>query len=614
MPDIIPIDPTQAAAPEQYDAEFFDFQKFKVRLDRRIGDWKHFKEAAIQNRKDRKLDLDIEQARKDGLINENETYVPTRVIDSNIQREKADAMNFLNGSKRLIYFHSVEDPTIDTEQLESDVTKGLTYPNWYKAFEKHYDGAALHGWDCIEVMYDESRPLHVSFEHCGFDKVFFNTQLEDIQDDEFIMREYKVSCLRLDEFVEQNNFDAQQVDQILEKNSASQKRDNQIFTIYKVYFKYKSQVWICWYTKETNVSDFLKKPEQLKCGLLTKTIPPQVAGAIQLTPQAPAQPEFVDAPVEQYPIFLFVYREDEEMEITKHNGRAFYDAPQQEARTAVKTGYVNGILRASEVFACATSDDPEATNRLEEITLEGGKILPAPLNFFSPPFPDPTILQGLQYMDMENSQQTGKMAQAVSNRKDARKTAKELDLAENEEQKITSTGLATYSEFLRLIYDFSWKIIRSQALANRIFLCRVQIQQQIPSEIPGATIPQVMFVNNEEVIGKQYDIRAAGDIDVVQRNQTLQDMQQDWPVLQAIPGVNQAFLKKYIKLRYPLDAPQFLQAMEQGNIAKQLVQGLATALQAMSQMHPEDLRDGNKQGQLMQLLQSAQQFMSNPAA
>jgi hypothetical protein len=41
---------------------------------------------------------------------------------------------------------------------------------------------------------------------------------------------------------------------------------------------------------------------------------------------------------------------------------------------------------------------------------------------------------------------------------------------------------------------------------------------------------------------------------------------------------------------------------------------LATALQAMSQMHPEDLRDGNKQGQLMQLLQSAQQFMSNPAA
>jgi hypothetical protein len=172
-PTVVPEQTTEEA--KTIGSDLFDYMKAKPRLDAVIGGWGPFKEKAINRRNARYVNVDVSKMRAEGKLKPNETMIPMRVIDSNIERSKADAMAFLNSSHRLAYFRCVDDPLQDTRQLETDVTKGLTYEGWYEAFDSHYDGAALHGWDFIEVVYDTSKPLHVGFEHVGCDKLMFNT-------------------------------------------------------------------------------------------------------------------------------------------------------------------------------------------------------------------------------------------------------------------------------------------------------------------------------------------------------------------------------------------------------------------------------------------------------
>ncbi len=622
-----------------YGQDFLDYQKAKVRYDRRISDWAAFRKKAEQNRKDRYLDINVQNLRDSGDIGEDETIVPTRVIHSNIRRDAADAMAFLNGSARLVFYRCLDDPAVDCRQLESEITKGLTYPGWFKEYESHYDGAALHGWDSMEVIYDSTKPLSIGFEHVGYSKLLFNPKLSNIQNDEFVMREYEASCTQLEDFVKNNGFDKAQVGVLLQRTQDSSKKDD-TFTIYKVYFKYADTIWVAWYSKDGDVREYIRTPEPLRCGLLIKAAPEvpnvisiggdlangpsipsseNVANSVSIGQPPPlAEPPvetFQEAPVKMFPYFVYIYEDDEQEAVSDHKGRAFFDQPQQEARTAIKSGFVNGVSRACDVYAAPKDDNPENVSKLEEVVLENGKILPVAIQFHTQPFPDPMILQAMQYMDMENSQQTGKMATAVSNRKDARKTAKELDLASGEEQKLVSTNLAGYSEFLRLMYNFAWPIIQSQAIAGKVKLLRKKVQVPTgPALMHGqAPVMEEQMVNDIETISKEYDIRPAGDVDVVQKQQQLQQMQQDWPVFQAIPGLSSRFLEKYIRLRYPQDADELIAAMQQGDMGKQLIVALLTTLKGSLQ--PEELAALSPQErmQLTQLVAQSQEYIAGPA-
>ena len=50
----------------------------------------------------------------------------------------------------------------DIERLESEITEGLRYKGWINPYFSVTDGAQLHGWDSVEVVYDEKKPLQVS--------------------------------------------------------------------------------------------------------------------------------------------------------------------------------------------------------------------------------------------------------------------------------------------------------------------------------------------------------------------------------------------------------------------------------------------------------------------
>lgn len=589
--------PLEVMAPPSVSDELLDYTKAKVRIDALIGDWDHIKTLAKDNRNQRAIKLDVRRMRESGDIAQDATFAPQRVIDNNIIRDKADAMNFLSGSHRLAYFRCIDDSSMDTRPLESEFTKGLMYEGWYKDFDKHYDGAALHGWAGIKINYDETKPLHVSFDYIPFDRLFFHKRISDIQNSPIVLIEHEVTVNNLEDWVTDFGFDAEQVDRLLARNQ-DKKKDDQVLRIYETYYKVRKIVYVCWYSREGDVSTWLKFPEKYRCGITDMSMDPMTG-----------QPMEVDKDVYQYPIKLYIYKEDELDSITEKMGRAFLDAPQQEAETAIVTAFVNGCLRASATYAAPSTDDGEGNKKLEEITLEPDVLLPVPINFHSKPYPDSMMLQGASYLKTTNSQSTGKMAVAVSNRKDARKTAQELELAEGEQKKLTSISLANYSEFLRGVFTIAWQIVQSQALNNKITFLAKEMPQT--AQEPG--MPPIEYgtqkVNDVLTIGMKYDVRAAGDVDVTQKKQIEADMQQDWPVLFPT-ALGPTLLEDYVRIRYPLQADRYVMLLRQGDPAKQLITALLTTLQGAIQ--PEELAalSPEEQSQLENLVMMATQYIT----
>ena len=107
-------------------------------------------------------------------------------------------------------------------------------------------------------------------------------------------------------------------------------------------------------------------------------------------------------------------------------------------------------------------------------------------------------------------------------------------------------------------------------------------------------------------------LREAGDVDVLQRAEILQNMMQDFPVIQNTP-LALKFLSDYMRLRYPGDlGRQYSDALLQGDPKKQLIMQLNGALQAA--IKPEDLANMNPQekGGLQQLMAQTQQVLAGP--
>ncbi len=524
--------PDSEASSEDY-KELFEFEKAKICINDMIDAWSNECELSIQRRKERYIELDVEKMRQKGELAEDETFIPDRVIDVNISREHPEYLAFLKQSNRLAIFECKSNPDFDTQNIEIEFTKGLTYRGWYRQFTRLIDGSALHGDDAIEVVFDETKPFHVAFEHVGHDRLFYNRKVSDIQDSEIVIRKYEVTLLRLRGFKEKG-FDDSQIDSILD-NNRSKRKTNEIEILYKIYFKYNNCVYIAWYSRNTNINNWLKPPEKLKLGIAEYS-----------------QQGWIDKEIDVYPIFLNIYRDDEQQPITGHKGRGFLDGPQQEAHTAIITGFVNGLLRASNVYASPATDDGESADIKQlDIQLMHGGIYSKPLNFFHTDYPDPLVLSSMQFLSTLNAQQTGKTSYAVSNRKDARKTAKELGIAEKEEQQIESVGLSNFSEFLRGVFEFTWRMVQSQALQGKIKFLLKQQDVMIPDPM-GQIIPsgEVEWVNDIESVSEEYEIRAAGDVDYVERNYKLTQMKQDWPVFQQTP-LKDRFLEDLVQLSYP---------------------------------------------------------------
>jgi len=528
MPDtaVEQFEPIGPAAPlnddENPQDKMMQWDSAAIYLRRLINDWKEEIDLTEKRRLERKVEVDIESSRQKGELDEDETMIPIRVIDMNITREQPAYVNYLKNSRRIGIFECVDDPLSDNDLIEQDFTKKCTYTAWEIPHFKCVDGSQTHGWDAVEIVYDPDKPGNFSIEQIGHDKLLFPRSCLDIQTAPRVIRAYDVTITQLLPWVKKFGFDKAQVDLIMASRKDNQKEAETI-RIYKCFYKYDGVVFVAWFCVTNGVTDWLKKPQKHYIG-----IDKQVNG------------QWVPDDLLQYPIVMLQYHMTEEQKIMDSRGRCFFDGFKQEALTALWSAYINGMNRASNLYASPATEDGtgSAIKEIEGLKLTPGRVYNKPLNFWSIPYPDPTVLRTLQFADVQNSNENNQPNFAAMNREDSRKTATEIGAAQEQQQLLNSVTLTLFSTYIRQVYNIVWKIVQSQALQNKIQFLLIEqqtpvmnpINPQIPVLNPQTQQPmmQTTFVNNIKVIGKRYNIRAAGDVDVIAKNELIQKMRQDW--------------------------------------------------------------------------------------
>lgn len=591
------------------EAEFrLEFQKQKSYLNKIIGSWSKRVAQAEKARLQREVDIDPSDLRKSGEIGPDETFIPDRTIENNIRREQPAAITYLVQSRRLAIFECMTDRGMDCQNLELEFTRGMRYPGWIRSWFKCDDGSRLHGSDSVEVVFDEDKPLHVAVEHVGYDKLFYAEGVgPNIQDAPELILPKKVTTLKLKSWVNQYGFDPNQVQRILDTLGDS--RRDEIITIYKEYFKADGIVYVAWFCTEYSVDDWLKVPEPLTMGVSEEqevTVVDPISGVPMVDPFTgipQTRVEWVPVYMRDYPVFVLPYRETEQEEISKHRGRAFYDFPQQEAKTAVQSGYVNRVMKSGHLYVAPMnqSDGGNVVDRIQQ-WMEDGSFFGEPVQFFSPDPPDPSIIKGLQYFDTKNTENTGQIAAAVSNRQDSRKTATEIQAAEKETAMLSGVPLVLFSSFVSEVLNFCWKIVQSQAVQGKI-----PFVQRMEKMLDGTMSSK----NDLTILSHEYILKPAGDVDVIQRAETEQKMQQDWPVIQTT-GAAMKFLADLVVLRYPDKGTEYAQMIIQGDQKKQVIQSLAGMVQSL--ISPEELKTmaPEMQQKFQAIQQQVQQVLSQP--
>lgn len=551
-----------------YKDDMEDYGSAKIRIDRLLADFEPERSKTIQNRDVRFKDLNIKRLRDEGRLKRNQFMIPIRTVDSNIRREQPAFTNYLRQSRRLLIFKSITNPLYVSTNIEDEFTRGASYSGWETPHFKVIDGSQTHGWDAVEVVFDVSKPLHFALEHVGHDRLIFPLDAQDIQSCELIIRTYSVTPRQLKQFVLKFGFDETEVATILDKNAETRKENS--VEIFKCYWKKDSVVYVAWYGR--TASKWLKAPDKLYVGRETITMEPQVQAVPNpmtgmIEPQMIPVPKTIETDETKYPIFILPYYETEQPKVADHKGRVFLDHHKQEALTANISQFLNGCQLGSSIFP-SLKQEALRQSEIQSIVIEDGKVPPVPIEYTSPGYPDSVMLQLQQYLDVYNSQEVGQVNFAAQNRKDSRKTATEVAAAQQENAQLSSVQVTLYSTFIREVYSYAWEIVKSRALNQKItFLVDMDGQNKV------------------DEINQDFDLRAAGDVDVIKRQELIQQYKEFWPVISTTP-VAMPFLSRLLKLAFPDEGDTYAMILQQGD-PRALLVALAQIVESV--MGPEEV-------------------------
>lgn len=570
-------DNTQQAT--EYDS-FFNFSQAKQRINNLITQWQAEIAATNTRRAMRNIDVDLAMLYKEGKLKSDETFIPIRVIDTNIKREQPSFVSFFTQSRRLAIFSCVDEPDLDTDLLEQAFTKGMVYNGWQLPIFKCIDGAQTHGWDSIELEYREDRPLKVNIDHVGHDNLIFAKDARSLEACEIILRRYELSVAQIKRFVKQFGWNAEEAAKTYAREDSAKTFANVI--IYKGMFKWEGLIYVFW-ASDKETSDWIKAPEPLSLGRtrveeymdFETTLAPN-GGVMDM----PVKKQKVVPDYEtQYPFKLLCYSETEQQAIVDYKGRCFFDASKQEAQTALWSTLVNGSVRASNVYGSPKmAINAGAPIKKLDLNLEHGCFYSEPMEFWHTEYPDPDIVKVSDGLETRTQVETGQPAFAVNNRQDSRKTATENTIAAQQQSMISSVAVTLFSVFMQSVLAHAWLVVQAQALNNSIAF--LQIEQQQPSPLPGMP-PTSIKVNDVATISKRYDIRSAGDVDVVQRAEKLNRRMQLWPIISATPLAS-TFLGDILKESFPEDAARYTAVLDQAAGQQQMIGNLANVIQHMA--------------------------------
>lgn len=614
QPDRIPATAAEQATEEIGGPEFFSFTLFKDKLTTLKTDWNTEMLESEKRRKIRKIDIDMETLRANGRLKPDEVLIGVRVIDENIRKEQPTFTNYLTQSRRLAVFDCRSNPRIQgIEVLEQEFTKGMSYDGMIRNLFKTIDGAQTHGWDSVEITYDPTKPLKCGVEHIGHDNLLFPTDAKDLQACEYIMRRFKLTVSQLKRFVRKHGFNSQVVESVIEAEKSKTTITAKNIEVYKVFIKHEDTVYVAWCALDKNIDDWMKAPTPLSLGRkeqkqVTNIVPKSQQlpdGSVVIMNVPEVQTVTVDSPEGEYPIKIYLYSESEEQSITEQKGRVFYDLPWQEAQIALRSLFINGAMRASNVYGSPENNDATSgAPRKMDLTLEHGCFYSAPMRFFNTNYPDPSILRAADALDVRKSAEMGQTASAVINRDDSRKTATELNSAKEEQQNLNSVSILLFSGFMRGVFGFCWYIVQNQAQQNAIVVAPVAQQDAMGGSV---------IVNNPELINQVYDIKPAGDIDVVKRAERIEKRFTLLPIIQTLGGdLMFEYIRDLIRELLPEDADKYIQLLGMDLQKMQLIQTLGALLKEAVTDEQGQIKPEFKEfeSQLLQLQQAGMQMMA----
>lgn len=575
-----------------------DRQKLQELFQRTVSDFNRQQQAVNENRKIRRNQVNVKQLREAKLLQPDETYVAVRVIDENIMRDMPTYLAYVKQSTRMAIFRRA-DGAIDTRlaALEDWFTGLLQYsdPAWEQDYIKWIDGSLCHGKDFVEVVYDITKPGHVAINHVGIDRLVYDLSYDDIQQSPLVARGYRLGPIELMRYRDAGLFNAAATDallaQIRNTRSGTLADEYVLPTAYKVYTKVNGEVYFFWYS--STINEFLTEPRPFFNGihrLRTET----VLSDITFVPEQQTTVETVTEQVYPFvPLSRKITEDNNQFAVAGHAHDSYY---LQEAATAMVSSLVNGSINASKTMWAPDDSTGLEGSSTKQINFEihRNAIWSRPMKSFSPPYPDPMLINALQYLQTQNGVATNQTAFAVSNRKDSRKTATELSMAQQQTSQVNSVQVLHLSIAIRAVAMRAWAIVRSEVQVNNIVLP-----------------PQIA----RDLFDAEYILSSAGDVDYVQRMELISNMQQDWPILSQT-AVGPMLLQDYIKARYPESAARYVAALEQQKAQQDqtakdtaLIQGMAAVLQELAtdehgQPTPEAAASGDALRALQQQIQA----------
>jgi hypothetical protein len=541
--------------------------------------------TTVTNRRLRSNKADVEQMRSAGLLQENQTFIGVRLINQNINQALPPLLSYLKQSPRMATFVPG-----DNSYLDQEFTRVLQYPGWEIPYIEVLDGAELNGIGYMMVKADNTKLGGVSMETIPFNEIVYDRRLKSLQDSPAILIKHVITAVSFYHWDSFENFDKNSdAYKAIAKRLLSEEVNviGDDLVIYETFVKVNGFVYRGWYYKDSR--QWLKQPLPFSNGI-EESVP-----EINIDPMAmTSEPTYVNKPVHltYYPIAV---KRSEIKENRKHDeaeGRAVEDYHKQEAATTLMTAAVNGCTQAANTMWSPDGANLDGVAPAQlQYKIKNNAIWKTPMKAFTAPWPDPMIFKGIEAITQQNAMENNQVAWAVNNRKDSRKTATEIEAAQQQQGMLTGTSALVFSIFLRDVLTMTWPIVQSEAKKGSI---KFLIEVSDPAE-------------KEAILSKQYEVKPAGDIDFVEKQQRITNIQQDLPMFQGTP-IGQEMMKEYVRLRYPEKYDQWSKILSQGNDS-QLIQGLGQALQAVvtdeatGQLKPEFAAEAQSFQQLQQAVE-----------
>lgn len=518
------------------------------------------------SRKLRFAEIDIEAERAAGRLQPDELYVPQHIIDTNIRREQSSYIQFETQSPRAVIIEDNDDSSVDLSLLEKDLTKKLRYEGWQLPKFANIDGLQANGYGIMEVVYDLNNPGGVGHEFVQYGDFAFIMDTRDIQMVEMTSRNYFYTRTRLVELCgdplkpSENDFEREQVNKIIESlpettNSAQTSdcsydgRDKSLFQLKKIMFRVGGLVNVAWVCPAI-CDDWVRKPRPLFIGRKKLTPLRGIEQAIFKIKQATIPntiPPSSDQYESEYPYILYPYLISENDTIANLKGRVFLDQDTQEAVTSLISSLVTKTRRSAGLYFSKDVSDPNDDLLLQKnIFFRSGCLINSKVTEFELSAPDPSMFGAVQALVTANQSETSQVNFAANNRKDSRKTAKEIEVSVNQAALLSTVQVVLYSLANRSLYTKMSLIIKSRVMAGLI-------------KVP----PNIMAMYT-----RSFSVKPAGDVDVIEKQQLIQTMMNAWPVYQNTPAA-QAFLMDLTNLMFPQNAPKYLQAFQQAQVQAQ---------------------------------------------